>query len=251
MQDKIQDNKFASIFSKKYWKYAVLQLKDVKMITIAALIVALRIAVKFFKIPIAAGLSISFDAYVNSLGSMVYGPVVGLLVGVVSDVLGCVVTGQMGEYFLPFILVEMTSSFIFGLFFWKRHVKLTRVLAAKFTVNLICNIVMTSIFMKWMRYVYLGAKAAEAYNLINGVRIAKNLIMFPLEATIIVIVFVAALPVLSRTRLVDKRYCSVDKPSNVKFLLQIILLTLISVALVFLYVFLWSDLITNLNIKFW
>lgn len=246
MQIEAQNNKFASIFSKKYWKEAALQLKDVRMITIAALIVALRIAVKFFKIPIAAGLSISFDAYVNSLGSIVYGPVVGLLVGAVSDVLGCVVTGQMGEYFLPFILVEMASSFIFGLFFWKRHIKLTRVLVSKFTVNLICNIIMTSVFMKWMMHIS-GLK----YNLINGIRIAKNLIMFPFEATIIVIVLTATLPILTRARLIDKKYCSIEKPSNVRFLLQIITLTLISVILVLLYVFTWSDLITNLNIKFW
>ncbi len=251
MQINIENREKISIFSLKYWREAALQLKDVKMISLAALIVALRVAVKFFKIPLAANLSISLDAYVNSLGSIAYGPVVGLLVGAVSDVLGCIITGQMGEYFLPFILVEMTSSFIFGLFFWRRYIKFSRVLAAKFTVNLVCNIIMTSIFMKWMKYIYLGPAAAEAYHLINGVRIAKNLIMFPLEATIIVIVFTAALPVLARTKLVDKKYCDIDKPSNIKFLLQIILLTLISIILVLLYVFLWSDAISNLNIKFW
>ena len=251
MQKNIENQEKTSFFSKKYWKDAALQLSDIKMLTMAALIVALRVAVKFFKIPLAPGLSISLDAYVNSLGSIVYGPIVGLLVGAVSDVIGCIVTGQMGEYFLPFILVEMSSSFIFALFFWQRKIKLSRVLTAKFTVNFVSNIIMTSLFNKWYYYLYFGVEKAQAYNVINGARIAKNLIMFPLEATIIVIVLTAALPILARTKLVDKKYCYIEKPSNVKFIIQILVLTLISVALVLLYVFFLKDFISNLNIKFW
>ena len=95
MQKERQNN----IFSTSYWREAARQLKDVRMITVAALIVALRIAVKFLKIQIAPGLNISLDGYVNSLGSVIYGPVVGLVVGAISDTLGCLVTGRMGEYF--------------------------------------------------------------------------------------------------------------------------------------------------------
>ena len=251
MQKKLENQEKTSIFSAKYWHDAAHQLGSVKMLTVAALIVALRVAVKFLKIPLAPGLNISLDAYVNSLGSIVYGPVVGLLVGAVSDVVGCIVTGQMGEYFLPFILVEMSSSFIFALFFWNRKITLTRALTAKFTVNFVSNIVMTSLFNKWYYYLYFGIEKAQAYNVINGARIAKNLILFPLEATVIVVVLTAALPVLARTRLVDKKYCYIEKPSNVKFALEILLLTAISVALVLLYVFFLKDFISNLNIKLW
>ena len=251
MQKSFENQEKSKIFTKQYWRDASMQLGDIKMLTMAALIVALRVVVKFFKIPLAPGLNISLDAYVNSLGSIAYGPVVGLLVGAVSDVIGCIVTGQMGEYFLPFILVEMSSSFIFGLFFWRRKINFSRVLTAKFTVNLVSNIVMTSLFNKWYYYLYFGVEKAQAYNIINGARIAKNLILFPLEATIIVIVLTAALPVLSRTKLVDKKYCYIEKPSNAKFALEILLLTAISVTLVLLYVFFLKDFISNLNIKFW
>jgi ECF transporter S component (folate family) len=227
MQKKLENQEKNRIFSSKYWKDATSQLGNIKMLTIAALIVALRVVVKFFKIPLAAGLSISFDAYVNSLGSLIYGPVMGLVVGAVSDILGCLLTGRMAEYFLPFILVEMASSFIFGLFFWKRKINVSRVLASKFTVNLICNIIMTSLFNKWMYYIYYGIEKAQAYNVINGARIVKNLIMFPLEAVIIVIVLSAALPVVSQIKLVDKNLCYVEKPSTAQLILQIVLFTAI------------------------
>ena len=119
MQKELENNKRLNILSAQYWRNAANQLKDPKMITIAALIVALRVVVKLFKINIASGLGFSLDGYVNSLGSMIYGPLVGLFVGFVSDILGLIVTGQLAQYFAPFTLVEMMSSFIFALFFWR------------------------------------------------------------------------------------------------------------------------------------
>lgn len=235
MQKSIEIKTKTSIFSLKYWQDASRQLKDVRMITIAALIVALRIAVKFFKIPLAAGLNISLDAYVNSLGSVIYGPVVGLLVGSVSDLLGCIVTGQMAEYFFPFMFVEMMSSFIFGLFFWRRKIGISRVLVSKFTVNFVCNIIMTSLFNKWYYYLYFGVERAEAYNLINGVRIAKNLILFPLEGAIIVAVLSAAIPVLARLKLVDKKSCFVQKTSYADLIFRIASVTVIAIELIIIY----------------
>lgn len=229
--------KYPYVNKKKYWQEAARQFSDVKMITIAALIVALRVAVKLFKIPIAQGLSISLDGYINSIGSIVYGPLVGLAVGAISDLIGCAVAPN-GPFFPPFTLVEMASSFIFGLFFWKRKINMTRALTAKFTVNLICNIIMTSIFMKWSKFVFSGAAAAEAYNLINAARIVKNLIMFPLEATIIVVVMAAALPLLTKLKLVDKNYSFVDKPSNKRLIIEVAFFTALSVGLIVGYIYL-------------
>ena len=249
MPNKIENQKFTGLFDKSYWRDAASQLKSTKMLTIAALIVTLRVAVKFIKIPLAQGLSISLDAYVNSLGSVIYGPVVGLLVGAVSDTLGCLVTGRMGEYFPPFAIVEMSSSFIFGLFFWRRKIDISRALAAKFTVNFVSNIVLTSIFNKWMYFLYYGVERAEAYNIINGARIVKNLVMFPLEATIIVIVMSGALPMLGRLKLVDKELCFIEKPSDKRLWTQIALYTALSIGLILLYVFFLKDFVASLGIK--
>ena len=251
MQKSTEIEEKNGIFTKKYWCEAAVPLKDIRMIVIAALIVALRVAVKFFKIPLAPGLNISLDAYVNSLGSVIYGPLVAIIVGAVSDILGCLVTGRMAEYFPPFMLVEMMSSFIFALFFWKRKINISRALSAKFTVNFVCNIIMTSLFNKWMYYFYYGIERAEAYNVINGARIVKNLIMFPLEALIIIIVLSASLPVLSKLKLIDKKLCYVEKPSNTGMILQIAFFTVLSVVLILLYLFFLKDFVSNLNIKFW
>lgn len=251
MQDLLENDKYPSILSRRYWKEAAHQLSDVRMITVAALIVALRVAVKFARIPLAQGLNISLDGYVNSLGSVVYGPLVGLIVGLISDTLGCLITGRMAEYFPPFALVEMMSSFIFGLFFWKRKISVSRALGAKFTVNFVCNIILTSIFNKWMYYIYYGLERANAYNLINGVRIVKNLIMFPFEAMVIVFVLSATIPMLTRLKLIDRHYCFISKPSNRRLIVEIALFTVLSVALILFYIFFLKDFISEHNFKFW
>ena len=223
------------ICSKKYWKEATLVVKDTKMLVFAALIVALRVAVKLLKIPLAAGLSLTFDAYVNSVGSMVYGPIMGLLVGAVSDTLGCIIApSASGPYFLPFILVEMSSSFIFALFFWRRDLNIGRVLTAKFTVNFFCNIILTSVFMKWSYFYFYGIEKA------------KNLILFPLEAMLIIIVLGAVSSRLYDLKLLPKRY---DLHFKKKHYITIALLLLLSIALVLFYIFFLKDFIKVHNIK--
>ncbi len=235
------------MFRKEYWKDAARQVRRWPIMVFAAIIVALRVSVKLLRIPMLAGLSISFDCYINALGSVVYGPIVALMVGAVSDTLGCVVAPN-GPYFPPFILVEMTSSLLFALFFWKREITPGRVLAAKFTVNTVCNIGLTSVFMKWSYYVFYGIEKAEAYHVINLVRIGKNLVLFPLEALLIVLVLRLALPALKPLD-VTVKFDRLKELKKKRLILEITLLTLLSVGLVLFYVFFLKDFIKAHNIK--
>lgn len=63
-------------FSKAYWKDAAGELKDTRVLVFAALMIALRVAMKLVAIPLAPGLKINTAFIVNALGAMVFGPVV-------------------------------------------------------------------------------------------------------------------------------------------------------------------------------
>lgn len=234
-----------SVFSAAYWKEAAGNLKNPRMLVIAAMIVALRVVCKMIEIPIAPSLNINPAAVFNSIGAMVYGPVVGLVGGMISDPLGYLVNPK-DAYFLPFMLVDMSSSFIFGLFFWKRPLTVGRTMGAKFTVNMICNILLTSLFIKWSMYVYSGAAAAEAYNLITLVRVGKNLVLFPLEAIIIVVVLQAMAPALYRLRLIQEKP---DLKLKAKHYVLLALLTLAAIGLVVFYVVFLEDFIKANNVQ--
>ena len=231
-------------FSREYWRAAAGELRNTKSLVFASFIVVLRIVVKAFKIPLAAGLSLTFDCYVNSLGSLIYGSVVGLCVGAVSDTLGYLIFPS-GIYFFPFIFVEMLSSFIFGLFFWKKQISVLRVLTAKFTVNLVCNIILTSLFMKWM-YVALGDKRAATYSIINLIRIVKNLVLFPAESVLIVLILGAFIPALKSMKLISASQG--DLILEKKHIAIVIVTAVLSVAFVLFYIFYLKDYIAAHNL---
>lgn len=233
-----------SVFSRAYWREAAKNFSRVKLLVFAAMICALRIAVKSLRIPVIPGsLYFTFDAYVNALGSLVYGPAVGLAVGAVSDTIGAILFPS-GTYFFPFIVVEMTSSFLFGLFFWRRKITVSRAVLSKFCVSFVCNIVLNSLLIKWS-YSYFAT--GQTYNLINGVRIVKNLVMVPLEGILIVFVLNAFLPLLRRMRFVRADQEGL-KPGR-RDILLVVALTLLSVALILFYVFFLRDFISEHNIK--
>ncbi|MBQ9859680.1 MAG: folate family ECF transporter S component [Clostridia bacterium] len=235
----------SSPLSAAYWREAAGNLKNTRMLALAAFVIALRAVCKMLEIPLAPGLNINVAAFFNSIGAMVYGPVVGLVGAIVSDPLGYLLHPD-GPYFLPFMLVDMSSSFLFGLFFWKRPLTVGRTLTAKFTVNMVSNVALTSVIMKWYYLVFYGVEKAEAYNLINLTRIVKNLVMFPIEAILIAVVLGAAAPALYSLRMLPEKPNLKLKPRHY---VMVALLTLLAVGLVLFYVFFLKDFVKAHNIK--
>ncbi len=236
-------NSNVSILKREYWRDALYCCRDLKMIVIAALITALRIAVKSIDIPILDSVQITFGCYVNAVGSFIYGPVMAIFASIVSDTVGAILFPN-GTYFLPFILVEIAGSFIFALFLWRRPFSIYRTVLSKFTVSLVCNIFMTSLFMKWY-YIFFGIESS--YALINLVRIVKNLVMFPLEGILISAVLLAVIPALKANHLLSSQQ-TVQK-ITARHILFVIMLLLLSIALVLFYIFFLKDFISANNIK--
>ena len=184
---------FCSPFSRAYWHAATSELKNVRMWVFAALITAIRIALKSVRIPIMENLYITAGFLPNALGSMIYGPVLAILSAIISDTLGALLF-PVGAYFPPFALVEISGSLIFALFLYRAPISVFRVAASKFSVNLICNILLTPIFLAMMQ-----GKAAVLTSL---PRIAKNVLLFPLEAVMLTLLLDAMLPALKSLHLI-------------------------------------------------
>jgi ECF transporter S component (folate family) len=189
----IQRRYFRTPFSRDYWYQAFSELKNTRSLVFAALILALRIAMKPLKIPIAADVNITFGFIVNSFGSMVYGPVVALLGGALSDTIGYLVAPS-GPYFFWFIVPEMLGSFIFALFLYSTDITPVRLILSKFCVNLFANIVISEPIM----ILYYERFLTTAYQPFLLVRIVKNIVMLPIEAIILMIVFRTLIPALAR-----------------------------------------------------
>jgi ECF transporter S component (folate family) len=212
---------------------------------LAAVVVALRAICKMLEIPLGPHLNVNVASVFNAVGAMVYGPVVGIAGAVVSDPLGYLLHPD-GPYFLPYMLCDISSSFIFGLFFWHRKLSVARTLWAKFTVNMVSNILLTSLITKWYYFIFYGVEKAEAYALINLVRIGKNLVLFPIEAVLIAAVLGAVSPALYRMRLLP------EKPQlklSVKHYVLIGVLTAVAIGLVVFYTVFFKEWLSAHNMK--
>ena len=119
-------------------------------------------------------------------------------------------------------------------------------MTAKFAVNMVSNVVLTSLIMKWYYLVFYGVEKAQAYNLINLTRIVKNLVMFPVEAILIAVVLGALSPALYRLRLLPEKPILQLKPAHY---VLVGVLTALSVGLVLFYVFFLKGFVADHNIK--
>lgn len=188
----ISKKTFRTPFCREYWQLAFAEFKDTKMIVFAALILALRIVVKPLNIPIAADLKEGIGFVVNAFGSMIYGPVLALLNGALSDTLGYLLFPS-GVYFPAYMITEMAGSFVFALFLYRAEITVPRLLLCRFTVCLFVNVVLAYPIHVW----YYSAVMGKEYSMAL-IRVVKNVALFPIETVILVIVFRALIPPLSR-----------------------------------------------------
>lgn len=192
LNNRIQRKYFRTPFSGEYWRQAFSELKNTRTLVFAALVLALRIAVKPLRIPVAADVNISFGFLFNALGSMVYGPVVALLSGAVSDTLGYLIAPN-GVYYFPFIFLEMGGSLVFALFLYSTDITPLRLILAKFSVNLLINILLNEPIMSLY---YRDVLHLSTYQPFVWIRLVKNTVMLPFESILLMVVFRAVLPAL-------------------------------------------------------
>ena len=219
---------YAHPFCKGYWRDAFAEMKDTKMLVFAALIVALRVALKtVIRIPLGPSLDITPAFLANALGAMVYGPVVGALGAIVSDLLGVLLRGD--TYFLPYVLTEIAGSVIFAMFFYRQKITPTRVVLSRFSICLFVNILLQTPIDMLYQYVYYGYVNVT----LTLPRIFKNLFMFPLESVVLTIFLNAMQPITYRLKMT---YNGDAKLSfNKKQVALLVALVLVGVVSVFTY----------------
>ena len=189
-------------FSAAYWRDAVAELKDIKMLVVTALMVALRIALKPFAIYIGPQMAIQTATLATALGAMIFGPVVAIPAAIISDTIGFMIF-PTGDYFLPFMLTEIASTMIYALCLYRAKPSATRVIVARFLICFVVNVVLQQLIFAW-QYTYMG-NPDKAKDSIMGImtvaRIFKNLFFFPIESVVITLFLKVLVPITSRAKL--------------------------------------------------
>lgn len=186
-------------FSRAYWKDAAMQLFDIRMLCVAAILIAVRVALKSVQIPVGPSLNITVGFFVNALGASIFGPVVAVIGAAISDTLGCIIFPQ-GAYFFPFILEEISGSILFALFLWRSNMTATRAILSRFSVVAITNLTINPTLMMWYYDIFYG----KSYAFMTIPRVMKNLALFPAEAFLLTLFMGAMVPVVVRLGLMPK-----------------------------------------------
>ena len=215
-------------FSKAYWKDAAAELKDVKMLVIAALMIALRIALKPFAIYIGPQMAIQTATLATALGAMLFGPVIAIPAAIISDTIGFMIF-PTGDYFLPFVLTEIASTMIYALCLYRAKPSATRVIIARFLICFVVNVVLQQLIFAW-QYTYMGnpEKAKDSImGMMTVARIFKNLFFFPIETVVITLFLKVLVPITARAKLTYDN--NVNLSFSKKQIATLVLLVLVGV----------------------
>lgn len=162
--------KFATLFTDSYK-----ELKSVRTITLMAMFAAIAIILGMFSLNFGDYIRIGFSSIPNGLIAYMFGPTVGGIFAGVLDVLKFIVK-PTGTFFPPLTLVTILAGILYGVMYYKKPITLPRVLATKFVVMLICNVILNTLCLS-MLY-------GEGFFALLPLRALKNLIMWPIDSVI-------------------------------------------------------------------
>lgn len=199
---------YTNPFSRDYWRDAAAEFKSTKMLVIAALMIALRVATKGLAVPIAPNLDLfNVASFINALSAMIIGPVLAIPAAIISDFLGVLIWDGLGSYFLPFVLQEIGSSLIWALLLYRQKVNTWRVMLGRFLICFIINVLLgTGLLILYQQYMMGSATAA-----LTLPRIFKNTFMFPIEAVVMTLFLAVMIPITSRMGLTFYKFTPDNK----------------------------------------
>ncbi len=148
-----------------------------------AMLTALYVVLSFLRIPLSDTMRISFTFLPIAIAGMLFGPVAAGTMAIACDILGYLAQ-PMGAFFPGFTLSEVFTAVIYGFFFYKQEIKLSRVFLAKIPVLLLVELFMNTL---WLAILY-----QTGFFILLPTRIIKSAITFVLE---IAIIFAVAKPV--------------------------------------------------------
>ena len=143
------------------------QLRQVKTVTVCAMLGAIAIVLGSLSIELGSTLRIGFSGIPNEIVHMLFGPVVGSVFAGAMDIL---------KYLPGFTLIAMLAGLIYGSFYYKKELSFWRVLAAHVVVAIICNVILNT----WCLSILYG----KAFSVLLPARLVKNAIMCPIDAFI-------------------------------------------------------------------
>lgn len=212
------------------FKRSALELKKISCLTFTAMLIALDLAIKVATTMRASdSLHISFAFVALASVSMLYGPTVGFIAGMITDLLGFLIAPS-GAFDIRFTLIEALGAMIYGIFLYNADNDrwlVPRVIAAKTTVVIICNL--------WLTTWATASLAGKGFLAMFPARAIKNIVQLPIDiillALILPLVLKAWKMIPGNKRVIDEKLLFCDQSVGKAMIALTVLIMIIVVSL--------------------
>ena len=165
---KIFVKKWIRLFSDSYR-----ELRQVKTIAAMGMFGAISVVLGSLTIVIGDYIKIGFSSVAQQFVYYLFGPVAGGFFAGAMDILKYFIK-PTGAFFPGWTISAMTAGVLYGCFFYKKPLSIPRVLIAEFTVSVVCNMLLGTL---WLTIMY-----EKAFMALLPVRVIKNLVMWPVNS---------------------------------------------------------------------
>lgn len=154
--------------------------------TLAAMLVALQVILEKISIGDPSVLKFSFGFVATALIGYCLGPWIGGWAMVVSDLISNTILSSGSLFFPGFTLSAFISGVIAGMFLYNQKISWQRILIYEFFQLLITNVIGTTFWLYLMSM--SSTSSTHTFIALLMVRIPKEIIMWPLETIIILLI---------------------------------------------------------------
>lgn len=158
------------------------ELKSIRCLCVTAMLIALDIALKLLVgIQVTESIKLSFAFIAIASIGMLYGPTIGFAAGLITDIIGFLVK-PTGAFDIRFTLIEALGALIYGMFLYNAvngKWLLPRIIAAKTTVVIVCNL--------WLTTWAISSVYGKGFLAMLPARVISNLIQLPIDIVILAV----------------------------------------------------------------
>lgn len=159
----------------KYGKDFSTDIKKPKTMATCAMIVAVNVVLSFFVPVFGDYLKIEFGFVTTPVVSMLFGPIIGGIVGMFQDIVGLIIKPTGG--LLPTLtMTDGITGMIYGMMLYKKNISFARVFLTQLIIVAAVNICLNTIA--------LAPIVASGLVGILPSRIVKNVILLPIQSVI-------------------------------------------------------------------
>ena len=152
------------------------ELSSIRTVAVCGMLLAIKMVLNLFTVNVSSLIKIGFSYLPVAVAGMLFGPVVGGIVGAAGDVLGYFIQ-PTGPYFPGFTLNAFLSGFVYGLFLYRRRAGALRAFSAKAAVTLLVSILLNPL---WLSVLY-----GKAFFAVLSARIMTSLLLLPIDSAVL------------------------------------------------------------------